>query len=159
MVATSGARLLEADALDALRTRLMPIASIITPNLPEAELLLGTRIANRDAMHAACVQLRDRGARAVLLKGGHLADRGDVTDLFCDASGTRVFTHPRLPGEAHGTGCTLASAVAANLCRGRALAEACEAAGDYVHRALSRGYRPGRGDVLVLDHFGAAAHG
>ncbi|MFC5578513.1 bifunctional hydroxymethylpyrimidine kinase/phosphomethylpyrimidine kinase [Lysobacter niabensis] len=155
MVATSGARLLEADALDALRNRLLPLATLVTPNLPEAELLLGTAIADRHAMHGACKALRDTGARAVLLKGGHLADGGDVMDLFADSSGIYAFHHPRLQLEAHGTGCTLASAVAANLCLGVPLIDACHAAGEYVHAALLRGYRPGRSGIVVLDHFGA----
>jgi len=166
MVATSGARLLETAALDALRTRLLPLASLVTPNLPEAELLLGGASIDRAGMAAACSELRKRGARAVLLKGGHLPsptdDRryresgGDVVDVFADNMGLREILHPRLPIEAHGTGCTLASAIAANLCRGRELADACSAAADYVHAALLGAYRPGRSDVVVLDHFGAA---
>jgi hydroxymethylpyrimidine/phosphomethylpyrimidine kinase len=158
MVATSGARLLEPDALDALRTRLLPLATLITPNLPEAELLLGTRIGDRAAMHEACMALRERGARAVLLKGGHLVDEDDVIDLFADGDGIAGIPHPRLKLEAHGTGCTLASAVAANLCRGRTLPDACRRAADYVHAALRGGYRPGRSEIVVLDHFGAAPH-
>lgn len=159
MVATSGARLLEPEALDALRTRLLPMASIITPNLPEAELLLGVRIPDRAAMHHACTQLLASGAQAVLLKGGHLCDTGDVVDLFAVPDGIRQIPHRRLDLEAHGTGCTLASAVAAGLCRGMALDQACAAATDYVHAALLHGYRPGRGNVVVLDHFGAACDG
>ncbi|MBX9403677.1 bifunctional hydroxymethylpyrimidine kinase/phosphomethylpyrimidine kinase [Lysobacter sp. BMK333-48F3] len=159
MVATSGARLLEPEALEALRGRLLPLASLVTPNLPEAELLLGRPIADRDGMRAAVDALFAIGARAVLLKGGHLADDGDVVDLFAHAGGVREIAHPRLSVEAHGTGCTLASAVAANLCRGLSLEQASAAAADYVHAALRGGYRPGRGEVLVLDHFGAAAHG
>lgn len=156
MIATSGAKLLEDSALDALRTRLLPRASLVTPNLPEAELLLGRPIADRAAMRAACAELLATGVAAVLLKGGHLEDGADeVVDLYADAHGIRVLSHPRLPQAAHGTGCTLASAVAANLCRGLAPGEACAAAADYVHRALRRSYRPGRGEVLVLDHFGA----
>ena len=156
MVATSGARLLEAAALDALRTRLMPIARVITPNLPEAELLLGHPIADRRAMAGACAELLAGGAQAVLLKGGHLDDGGDVVDLLADTTAVHEIRHPRLALDAHGTGCTLASAVAAHLSRGADLATACGEASDYVHRALLRGYRPGRSDVLVLDHIGAA---
>ena len=156
MIATSGAKLLEDGALLALRTRLLPLASLLTPNLPEAELLLGHAIADLGAMHVAANELLVLGARAVLLKGGHLQDGGDVVDLFADAAGIREIAHPRLRIEAHGTGCTLASAVAANLCLGLPLAEACVAASDYVHAALRLGYRPGRGDIVVLDHFGAA---
>jgi len=163
MVATSGARLLEPAALEALRARLLPLASVVTPNLPEAELLLGESIPDRASMRVACGKLHLLGARAVLLKGGHLADGGDVADLFLDGKadpGTiREIVHARLRLDAHGTGCTLASAVAANLCLGMALGEACVAAADYVHAALRGGYRPGRGDVVVLDHFGAAPGG
>ncbi|HEY1140168.1 MAG TPA: bifunctional hydroxymethylpyrimidine kinase/phosphomethylpyrimidine kinase [Lysobacter sp.] len=156
MVATSGARLLEPAALTALRTRLLPLATLVTPNLPEAELLLGHAIESHDAMQAACRALLGTGVSAVLLKGGHLADDGDVIDLFADASGVTSYRHPRLRLQAHGTGCSLASAVAANLCRGLSLIEACRAAGDYVHEALRLGYRPGRSEIVVLDHFGAA---
>lgn len=157
MVATSGARLLEPAALDALRTRLLPLASVITPNLPEAELLLGQSIADRPAMHAAAMALRDMGARAVLLKGGHLPGTDNVVDLFIDDHGVREIPHPRLPLEAHGTGCTLASSVAAHLCLGLPLGDACAAAADYVHAGLKNAYRPGLGNVFVLDHFGAGA--
>lgn len=166
MVATSGARLLEPAALDALRARLLPLATLVTPNLPEAELLLGSSIGDRSGMHQACTMLLEQGARAVLLKGGHLptgpmeggrtADGGEVFDLFSDGHEWREISHHRLPIEAHGTGCTLASAVAANLCRGITLADACTAAADYVHAALRGGYRPGRSEIVVLDHFGAA---
>ena len=154
MVATSGAKLLADDALDAMCTQLLPRATIATPNLPEAELLLGRTIGSVDAMRAACTDLRNLGAHAVLLKGGHLP-AGDVVDVFADASGLHEIVHPRLPIEAHGTGCTLASAIAARLALGDDLRSACIGASDYVHRALVSGYRPGRSDILVLDHFGA----
>ncbi|MET0815695.1 MAG: bifunctional hydroxymethylpyrimidine kinase/phosphomethylpyrimidine kinase [Pseudoxanthomonas sp.] len=156
MVATSGAKLLEDSALEALRRRLFPLASVVTPNLPEAELLLGRKISDRQAMHSAAAALLALGARSVLLKGGHLPDNGEVIDLFADANGIREIAHPRLQLEAHGTGCTLASAIAANLCLGMRMPEACAAASDYVHAALLNGYRPGRGDIVVLGHFGAA---
>ena len=155
MVATSGARLLETAALDALRTRLLPRCSVLTPNLPEAELLLGHPIGDRDAMRQACAELLSTGTAAVLLKGGHLPGDDDVVDLLANADGTHPISHPRLQLDAHGTGCTLASAVAANLALGKALPAACQDAADYVHRALLGGYRPGRGEVVVLDHFGA----
>lgn len=161
MVATSGARLLESAALNALRERLMPLASVITPNLPEAELLLGRAVATQSAMQEACQALLDSGARAVLLKGGHLEDGGDVIDLLASAVGAEIqsIQHPRLQLEAHGTGCTLASAIAANLTLGRNLWEACQEASDYVHRALLGGYRPGQADMVVLDHYGAGVTG
>ena len=137
MVATSGARLLEEDALHALRTRLLPLATVATPNLPEAELLLGRKIPDLEAMAEAAAALRALGASAVLLKGGHLQGGGEVVDILADAEGELRTAHPRLALDAHGTGCTLA----------------CTAAVDYVHAALRAHYRPGRGDVAVLDHF------
>jgi len=164
MVATSGAKLLADDALDALRTRLLPLATLVTPNLPEAELLLGTSITDLAGMHAAAHALRARGAHAVLLKGGHLASTGvvaaSVIDVLVDNDdNVREIAHPRLRLEAHGTGCTLASAIAANLCHAYTLTGACVSAANYVHAALLGGYRPGRSEIVVLDHFGAAPRG
>ena len=155
MVATSGARLLQPEALEALRSRLMPLATLVTPNLPEAGLLLDFEISDEASMREACIGLGNLGAKAVFLKGGHLPGNTDVIDVLSDPSGVHVFRHARLSVEAHGTGCTLASAVAANLCRGSTLEQACRAAGDYVHAALRGGYRPGRSGIVVLDHFGA----
>jgi len=156
MVATSGAKLLEDDALDALRTRLIPRADLLTPNIPEAELLTGLRIERAADAERALEALLGLGAKAVLLKGGHLDEGGQVVDRFRDATAAASFVHARLSLEGHGTGCTLASAVAANLCLGLPMAQATAAAVDYVGRALRLGYRPGRGEVRVLDHFGAA---
>ena len=159
MVATSGARLLDPHALDALRGRLLPLASIVTPNLPEAAVLLGRDEPSRATLDEACHDLLAMGPAAVLLKGGHLGDGGDAVDVFAEPGSRRHLHHPRLPIEGHGTGCTLASAIAASLCRGLPLDEACAAAADYVHAALRGAYSPGRGTVVVLDHFGAAPRG
>jgi hydroxymethylpyrimidine/phosphomethylpyrimidine kinase len=157
MVATSGAKLLADDALDALRRRLLPRAAIVTPNIPEAELLLGHAIADADAADLALAELRALGAQAVLLKGGHLDEGAQVIDRYADGTTAARFVHDRLDVDGHGTGCTLASAIAAQLCLGLPLPLACAAATDYVSRALAIAYRPGRGDVAVLDHFGARA--
>lgn len=151
MVATSGARLLEADALDALRERLLPIATLATPNIPEAELLLGEAI-DAESAEAAVVELLGFGCPAVLLKGGHIGE-GPMIDRLQDGDALHEFEHERLAVEGHGTGCTLASAIAANLALGLSLADACGEAADYVHGALRHAYRPGRGTVAVLDHF------
>ena len=159
MVASSGARLLAADALDALRTRLLPLADLVTPNAPEAALLLDRPLDTQAEMAEAAAALRRAGARAVLLKGGHLPGP-DVVDRLDDGDGTLQFRHPRLPVEGHGTGCTLASAVAARLARGEALRDACAGACDYVAAALAAGRRPGLGEVRVLEHAVAAGrHG
>lgn len=157
MVATSGAKLLEDAALDALRTRLVPRACLLTPNIPEAELLIGRRIADAGDAERALDQLLALGASAVLLKGGHLDEGAAVVDRYRDGSAQARFEHQRLPLEGHGTGCTLASAVAAQLCLGRSTAQATEAAVDYVGRALRGGIQPGQSPVRVLDHIGAAA--
>jgi hydroxymethylpyrimidine/phosphomethylpyrimidine kinase len=161
MVATSGAQLLANTAIEVLRKRLLPMATVITPNLLEAEFLLGRPIPDLDAMRDACDALLDLGAGAVLLKGGHLPGGDEVVDLFSARreSGGRMhreIRHPRLDLDAHGTGCTLASAITAQLALGLPLVDACSAAADYVHRALQLGTRPGRSRILVLDHFGAA---
>ena len=152
MVASSGARLLEADALDALKQRLLPLATVVTPNIPEAELLLGHAIPDGEAAEAALVELLALGAPAVLLKGGHLPGRR-LIDRLDDGWQLHEFEHPRLKVEGHGTGCTLASAIAAQLALGRSLPEACAAAGDYVHGALAHAYRPGKAKLAVLGHF------
>jgi hydroxymethylpyrimidine/phosphomethylpyrimidine kinase len=153
MVATSGARLLADDALDALRTRLLPLAGLLTPNLPEAEWLLGHAVHGDDAMAIATGELRALGARAVLLKGGHARDgRPRVLDLLDAGGHVHRFEHPRLPLQAHGTGCTLASAIAARLARGDDLVGAVAGATDYVHAALVAGATPGLAPLRVLDH-------
>lgn len=157
MVATSGAKLLADDALDAMRQRLLPLATVATPNMPEAELLLGAAIADGAAADAALRALRARGPAAVLLKGAHLDEGERVVDRYADAAGELRFEHRRIAVEGHGTGCTLASAIAANLCRGLSPREACAQATGYVARALRGSYRPGLGDVAVLDHWGASS--
>ncbi|MBS0213209.1 MAG: bifunctional hydroxymethylpyrimidine kinase/phosphomethylpyrimidine kinase [Proteobacteria bacterium] len=153
MVATSGARLLDADALAAMRERLLPLASVVTPNIPEAEAMLGHPIADATAADAALDELLALGAPAVLLKGGHLPGEGAMVDRFASGHERARFTHPRLDVQAHGTGCTLAAAIAANLCRGATLLKAAAAATDYVHGALRNSWRPGQSKLSVLDPF------
>ena len=161
MIATSGARLLADDAVEALRRRLLPMSSVLTPNLPEAEALLGRGIHDADAMRTACDDLLALGPGAVLLKGGHLQTTDEsVIDLLAWRTDEgdvlhREIRHPRLRLEAHGTGCTLSSALAAQLALGLRMDEATLAASDYVYRGLLAGTRPGRGDLVVLDHIGA----
>lgn len=152
MVASSGATLLRPEAIGALRRLLVPRATLLTPNLPEAELLLGRRIQGRDAHADAAAGLLAMGCNAVLLKGGH-ASGSTVLDLYIDRDGNRLeIRHRRLRVEGHGTGCTLSAAVAANLARGVALPRAVADAADYVHGALRAATRPGRGTVSVLGH-------
>ena len=156
MIATSGARLLEDSALDALRHRLIPLATLLTPNIPEADFLLGHPITDGPSAENALDELLQLGAGAILLKGGHLDEGDEVIDRYRGPDGNARFTHRRLPLEAHGTGCTLASAVTALLCRQIPLVNACEGAIGYVARGLQWGYLPGKGGLRVLDHIGAA---
>lgn len=152
MIASSGAALLQADAVAALRSRLLPLATVLTPNLPEAEALLGHRIRDRHDMPEAARALLRLGPRAVLLKGGHLDDDA-LLDLYCDTEGEHGFEHPRLPVSGHGTGCTLSSAIAAQLALGCAPLQACKLGCAYLQGALRHAYRPGQGEVVVLEHF------
>lgn len=150
MVAKGGHRLLEEDAVETLRMRLLPAAALITPNLPEAEALLEATV-DPDAMEDAAQGLLALGPQAVLLKGGH-APGATVRDVLATAEGVEVFEHPRIDtAHTHGTGCTLASAIAAGLARGLTLPHAVRRATDYVHAAIERapGYGQGRGP---LDH-------
>ena len=151
MIATSGARLLDESALDTLVHGLIPLADVLTPNLPEAEALLGRRIRTAAQCDTAGAALLALGASAVLLKGGH-GSGGDMVDRYYDARGRLELRHPRLPLEGHGTGCTLAAAITAELARGRAPRSAVRRAVAYVQRALQYGYRPGSGSVHVLRH-------
>ncbi|MGH8213916.1 MAG: bifunctional hydroxymethylpyrimidine kinase/phosphomethylpyrimidine kinase [Rhodanobacteraceae bacterium] len=149
MIATSGARLLDRDAIRVLREELVPLANVLTPNLPEAEALLGRKIANaRDAGRAA-EMLIDLGAKSVLLKGGHARGK-QVIDLFVDERGTFEMRHPRLKIRAHGTGCTLSAALAAELAKGATPRIAARHAVRFVQRALRRAYPPGDGGLHVL---------
>jgi hydroxymethylpyrimidine/phosphomethylpyrimidine kinase len=151
MIATSGDRLLDEAAIDVLASALIPLADLLTPNLPEAEALLGRRIRTANQYDAAGDALLALGAGAVLLKGGH-APGHEVIDRYYDARGMLELRHPRLPREGHGTGCTLAAAIAAELARGRTPRTAVRRAAAYVHRALQTGYQPGGGKVYVLRH-------
>lgn len=155
LVATTGASLARGKIVSAIRRQLIPIADLLTPNLPEAEQLLGRRVGTVDEMLDAANELRDLGAAAVLLKGGHL--RGDeVIDILVTANGVQRFAQPRIDVEGHGTGCTLAAAIAAGMACGASLETAVADAIRFVNRALTLAYRPGRGRVVVLDHLAAA---
>ncbi len=153
LVATSGAQLFVPDALDALRIRLLPMASLLTPNIPEAERLLGYPVADARAADAALDALLRLGPAAVLLKGGHLPFGGAAIDRFADGESRACFSHPRLDVQPHGAGCTLAAAACAGLATGLAPLKACENATDYVHGALRNSYRPPRSKLALLDHF------
>lgn len=145
MVATSGDRLQNAEALSALKTLLLPRATLITPNIPEAELLLGRRITDEPAQREAAQALLQTGARAVLVKGGHLQG-AVVTDLLATDCGIIAFSGPRIDSTStHGTGCTLASAIATGLAQGLALEAAIARARAYVAEAIRQAPGLGQG--------------
>lgn len=149
MIATSGARLLDKSAVRVLIERLIPLADVLTPNLPEAEALTGIVIRNAREGERAASMLREFGAHAVLLKGGHGRGR-EVVDRWYDARGTFEVRNPRLPFEAHGTGCTLSAALAGELALGRMPRPAARRAIAFVQRALAHAYAPGMTPLKVL---------
>jgi hydroxymethylpyrimidine/phosphomethylpyrimidine kinase len=146
MVATSGDVLLADDAIEAVKRQLIPLARLITPNLPEAARLLGTKAAVDDAQAAEQARaLLALGCGAVLLKGGHGTGEAAV-DILCDAAGTEPLVRPRIATpHTHGTGCTLSAAIAALLAQGVALREAVVRAKDFVWQALEAGQALGVG--------------
>ncbi len=155
MIASSGARLSERRAIDALRRRLLPMADVLTPNLPEAETLLGRAIADEHAQEEAATRLLKLIRGGVLVKGGHLTG-ADLVDLYLDRDPpARRWRHRRLPVHGHGTGCTLAAAIAARLAHGDDRATAVDRAITFLQTALAAAYRPGRGDLHVLDPLAA----
>ncbi len=151
MVSSSGHALLETKAIQRLTERLLPLATVVTPNIDEAALLIGHEIANDDEAEAALVEIIAMGAKSVLLKGGHLKGK-NVIDRLDTGKALFEFEHPRLKVSGHGTGCTLASAIAANLVLRKTLPEACELAGDYVFKALQSAFKPGKSNLSVLKH-------
>ncbi|MCA1556084.1 MAG: hydroxymethylpyrimidine/phosphomethylpyrimidine kinase, partial [Acidobacteria bacterium] len=141
---TSGYDLIDDDALNALKRELLPLARLITPNIPEAERLTGLKIETEDHMRRAASLLREMGARAVLVKGGHLT--GEAVDVLDDAGEVRLFRAPRIETDAtHGTGCTLAAAIAACLARDMNMTDAVGAAKRFVTEAIRQSPQLGHG--------------
>ncbi len=152
MVAKSGDRLLDDDAVHAVRASLLSRARVVTPNVPEAEVLTGITIRGVADMREAGARLARLGSRAVLVKGGHL-DGDTVVDVLVDAGEVHEFIGPRIAGRhTHGTGCTTAAAIAARLALGDTLPAAVQAAKAYVAGAMTRGIDVGAGHQ-PLDHF------
>ncbi len=136
MVATSGDRLLDPDAEQTILEHLLPLADLVTPNLNEASILVGSPVDNLDSMREAARKLVDQGARAALVKGGHLRSEELVDVLFYDGE-FREWRRPRLDTRStHGTGCTLSAGITAGLAHGRPLPAAVEQSLDFVHRAM-----------------------
>ena len=154
MVAKSGDALLEPEARDALISALLPLATVVTPNLPEAEVLCGFPVADMDGMHRAARFIRTLGPLCVVVKGGHLEGAGLSTDLFYDGARFEELSAPRVDTRnTHGTGCTFASAIAARLALGDDILDAVRAAKHYVSAILgaSAGFQIGHGHG-PMDH-------
>jgi len=151
MVAKSGDPLLRPDARQALISRILPLALVVTPNLPEAEALSGISVRGREGMEEAARRIHALGPRHVLVKGGHL--EGDALDLLWDGRDFTELSVPRVDSpNTHGTGCTFSAAIAAGLALGQSLLEAVRRAKAYVTRAIQEGFQAGRG-VGQLRHF------
>jgi len=154
MVAKSGDRLIAEDAIEAVRGRLLRLATVVTPNRLEAEVLLGAGVRTREDAAEAARALVARGAKAAVVKGGHF-DEPEVVDLLFDGRAFHEFRHARQDTRnTHGTGCTFASAIAAYLARGAGLPAAVQHASDYVAGAIAHGLAIGHGHG-PLDHFWA----
>jgi hydroxymethylpyrimidine/phosphomethylpyrimidine kinase len=159
LISTSGARLLDGDGESALRSLLLPLARVITPNIPEAETLTGVAIDGPAAMRAAARALRKMGARAVVIKGGHPFALGEdvnassAVDLLYDGRRFIEFAARRIAGGAHGTGCAFSAAIAARLARGDDLEAAVRGAKTFVTRALRARFVLGEHGRPLVDHF------
>lgn len=150
MVATSGARLISDDAIAVLKEKLLPLALLSTPNIPEAEVLSGMEIHSPEDMEKAAGRIYDEFGCTVLLKGGH--DLNDANDLLCTGDGLRWFRGKRIDNpNTHGTGCTLSSAIASNLAKGMSLEDSVDQAKRYISGALAAMLDLGKGKG-PMDH-------
>ena len=147
MVSTSGHDLIGDEAFQILKTQLLPVAGVVTPNIPEAERLAGFSIESEADMRRAAEAIRDLGARAVLVKGGHRAIEHQAIDLLLDESGRFVELREKYieAGEIHGSGCTLSAAIAVCLGKGMTLEDAVRAAKEYVTKRIRTAPRIGHG--------------
>lgn len=144
MVSTSGSRLLNPDACEALVKRLAPLAEVITPNIPEGEVLCGFEIKNRSDMERAALEIYKKCGASVLLKGGHSVS--DASDLLCEKGNLTWYEGRKIDNpNTHGTGCTLSSAIACGLAKGLSLGESVRSAKSYISLALQWGLDMGKG--------------
>ena len=151
MVATSGDLLIQKSAVALLRSKLIPLATVVTPNIPEAEVLTGMKLRTAEEIKEAARRIVKMGAKTVLVKGGHL--KGPAMDLFFDGKTFTALNAPRIrTNNTHGTGCTLSAAIAANLAKGQKVATAVANAKRYITDALRHSYRIGSGHSPV-HHF------
>jgi hydroxymethylpyrimidine/phosphomethylpyrimidine kinase len=161
MMAKGGDPLLRPEAMDALRRDLLPLATVVTPNLPEAEALCGQSVESLEAMREAARRIHALGPRNVVVKGGHLGGDQDAVDLFFDGTAFHELRSPRFDTpHTHGTGCTFASAIAAGLAAGMAVRAAVGQAKDLITEAvrhglaLGRGHGPANGMAILYERAG-----
>lgn len=153
MVATSGDLLIKKNAVAVLRQKLLPLATIVTPNIPEAEELTGMKLRTPADIEKAARAMTDMGAASVLIKGGHRS--GPALDLFYDGKRFHALSAPRIRTKnTHGTGCTLSAAIAAHLARGEKLERAVKLAKNYLTAALRQSFAIGRGHSPVHHFYG-----
>lgn len=149
MVATSGFELSGSNAMRAMQRHLLPLATLLTPNLDEARALTGLSLDSPEEMEAAGKQLLEQGCPAVLMKGGHLQS-GTITDVLITRTATVSFSHPAQEGRFHGTGCTLSAAIAARLARGETLDLAVPGAIGFVQECIRLARAAERGEIRLL---------
>jgi hydroxymethylpyrimidine kinase/phosphomethylpyrimidine kinase len=138
MRSTSGHELMAADALLELRKKLFPLARLVTPNIPEAEALVGSVIRDEDDMISAARSIREMGAHAALIKGGHRESGMEIVDVLDDKGNVTIFRGERIPAQLRGTGCRLASAIAAGLAHGLTMEDSVRQAREFVAQQISR---------------------
>ena len=149
MIATSGAVLLKPSAIRALKRQLLPVATLVTPNLDEAELLTGRKLSSVEDLKQAALEIYERHGCAALVKGGHLKLRSEAIDVFYDGHEMRELTARRVRGvSTHGTGCTYSAAITAHLAHGKTLFSAVELAKRFITTAISQSYKAGKHPVL-----------
>lgn len=152
MVATSGAKLISDDAIETLEKELLPLATVITPNIPEAEVLCGSKINSEQDMESAAKKINENFGCAVLLKGGH--NLNDANDYLFDGSKGTWFYGKRIDNpNTHGTGCTLSSAIASNLAKGYSLEKSVKNAKNYISNALSAMLNLGKGSGPLMHNW------
>lgn len=157
MVATSGSSLIKTDAIKTLVSKLLPIATLVTPNIPEAEILSDMKITGKEDMTKAAKFIEKNYGCHVLLKGGHSIN--NANDLLCENGRLIWFEGKRIDNpNTHGTGCTLSSAIASNLAKGFTLAESVEKAKEYVSEALMAGLDLGSGSGPLMHNFDLTSH-
>ena len=157
MVATSGARLIDEDAIDVLKNELLPLATLVTPNIPEAEVLSGMRIQSKEDMIQAAELISKAYCCSVLLKGGHRVN--DANDLLYENGNHKWFYGKRIDNpNTHGTGCTLSSAIVANLAKGYDLVTSVQRAKDYISGALAYMLDLGQGSGPMNHAFDLNSH-